>query len=546
VSRWRPFGLLLAVWWAVTGTAAVAVEGGHPATVRAVQLSPDGALVERRVEVALEAGRQRLVVGDLPGGLDIGDLTFFLEPADAARVIARRLRVRHLAGPVSPRERELEERLAVLRDALRRQRNREKAAALQLQLLERIGAAGAGIASRGLVEGRIDPEAWRRAWQTVGVGVAEVLELQREAENEAKRLEKEIAALERELEAVGGGTAAGELVLDLEAARPGPCVLRIVHREGRAGFEPLVVAVLDADAGRLAIEQRALVHQRTGEDWEAIELTLAGIAAPGDVTPPEPEPWWVDLREPEPQPLPASPETRLLREIEPELDMMRAAPAPVVRPEHTAFHARWRIPVPVDVPADGSRMELVLDRTVLDARVALEAVPAVREAAFVVARTRWNGEVPLVAARTLLVRDGAPVGETEMGPALPGGELVLGFGVDPAVRVERTAVERLRGKGSWFTATRRLERTWVIRVENGHDRPVQLAVYERLPVPRDERLEVALAPDATPPDERDVDGRPGVLAWRLRLGPGERREIRFGFVLRWPEGLEPVGPDLWE
>lgn len=538
-----PTLLLLAACALAPGREPMAAEATLRAPVRAVELAPDGALVTRALRLDLEAGRHTLVIGGLPGMLDAAGLALEVRPADTLRIVARRLLVRHLAEPVSRRERELLARLRELEAEHRRQKDRARAAEAQLRLLERIGEVGADIATRGLLEGRFDPEAWRRAWETVGTGTVEVLELQRQAEEEAARLEDGIAALRAELERVrGGGTSVAELVLDVEATRAGAVDVRIVHPDGRAGFEPLLVAALDGTAGRLTVEQRALVRQRTGEDWEDIDLTLAGIAAPGEVAPPEPEPWWVDLREP-PPPVPRKPEASEGLERIP-----GALPLSALLGERgrTAFHARWHLPLPVDVPADGGEVDLLLERTDLDAQLVLETVPAEREAAFVVAKATWRDTVPLPAATVRLVRDGIPVGEAEIAAVPPGGELRLGFGVDPAVRVSRIPLEQTRGGSGWLRTRGRLVRRWLVRVGNGHDRPVRVVVHERLPVPRDERLKVEPADDATPPDARDVRGVPGLLAWNLDLAPGEAREIRFGFVLSWPEDLVPVGPDLWE
>ena len=49
----------------------------------------------------------------------------------------------------------------------------------------------------------------------------------------------------------------------------------------------------------------------------------------------------------------------------------------------------------------------------------------------------------------------------------------------------------------------------------------------------------------TPPTERNVQDKRGVMAWTYEMKPGEEREIRTGFRLRWPGDrelvLEPQG-----
>jgi hypothetical protein len=125
--------------------------------------------------------------------------------------------------------------------------------------------------------------------------------------------------------------------------------------------------------------------------------------------------------------------------------------------------------------------------------------------------------------------------------AAPGDELRLGFGQDEAVAVERRLDTSYRSQEGIFDTYRRLERHYVMRVRNGHGVAVEIELLDRIPVPQDERIRVELTSETTPPDQRDVDGRRGVLAWRGRFAPGEEREIRLGFAVIVPDGLELDG-----
>ncbi len=524
-------GMVVAVLAVLPATAAE-VRVGAP--VARVVLDPAGALVERRVEVRLGTDTDRLVVTDLPAGLDAASLDVVLAPTDAAAVRTLALRVVPGAEAASPRERELERRIEALRAARREHRDRIEAGRIQLELIRRIGEMAAEGAGRGLAAGEAAPATWRRAWETVGTGALEVLTLIREEERAAVRLEREIDALERELESLRTGRrAVAELVLGITVTRPGPVALRLVHRSDEAAAEPLLEARLDGTTGRLVLARRARVWQRTGEDWRAVRLAVATTDPRRPPSPPHPDPLWVDLREPAP-PAPEPPAMALVpRGAE------RAAR--MATPERRPFHALFTVPGPVDLPADGRELWLTLERIVLAAEVGVEVVPALDPRPRVVARARHTGPLAVAGGPVRLVRDGAPVGEDRIPGLAPGDELVLGFGIDPYVRVERTELGDLRGAAGIFGGRRRLERRWRIRVHNGHDRPLTVTVTERLPVPRDERIEVTPTDDTTPPDVRDAGGVRGAVAWRLALGPGEGREIVFGYVVTWPEELELVG-----
>ncbi len=44
-----------------------------------------------------------------------------------------------------------------------------------------------------------------------------------------------------------------------------------------------------------------------------------------------------------------------------------------------------------------------------------------------------------------------------------------------------------------------------------------------------------MLPQTTPPTTRDVRDRRGVLEWAFEAQPGETREIKLGWRVRWPK-----------
>ena len=55
-----------------------------------------------------------------------------------------------------------------------------------------------------------------------------------------------------------------------------------------------------------------------------------------------------------------------------------------------------------------------------------------------------------------------------------------------------------------------------------------------MPASEIDDIKVEMLPVTTPPTERDVRDRRGVLAWTFDAAPGETREIKLGWRLRWP------------
>jgi hypothetical protein len=59
-------------------------------------------------------------------------------------------------------------------------------------------------------------------------------------------------------------------------------------------------------------------------------------------------------------------------------------------------------------------------------------------------------------------------------------------------------------------------------------------VEDQIPVSEVEDIKVEMLPATPAPSERDARERRGVMAWNFDLAPGDSKEIKFGWRMRWP------------
>ena len=110
----------------------------------------------------------------------------------------------------------------------------------------------------------------------------------------------------------------------------------------------------------------------------------------------------------------------------------------------------------------------------------------------------------------------------------------LGFGADDKVKIARTTVRKIEGSAGIISSAKTDEREYKTTVRSGHDRPIKVVIEDRIPTSEVEDIKVELLPVTTPPSERDVRDRRGVLAWSFEAAPGDTKEIKLGWRLRWP------------
>ncbi len=93
---------------------------------------------------------------------------------------------------------------------------------------------------------------------------------------------------------------------------------------------------------------------------------------------------------------------------------------------------------------------------------------------------------------------------------------------------------RLEGSAGIISSAKTDEREFKTTVRSGHSRPMRIVIEDQIPASEIAEIQVEMLPGTTPPTERDVRDRRGVLAWSFEAAPGEAREIKLGWRLRWP------------
>jgi uncharacterized protein (TIGR02231 family) len=211
--------------------------------------------------------------------------------------------------------------------------------------------------------------------------------------------------------------------------------------------------------------------------------------------------------------------------------------------EKSAYNISFKVPDRTTVPADGREHRVLLREETLQGELEYRAAPAANPAAFMVVKTRSPADYPLLAGPVRAFVARAYLGAFPLAEIGPGAELIVPFGVDNRIAVERIPVPGRKGESGLFGKERRIATTSRSSIENRRDVAVRIIVEDRLPVTEDERIRVEMG--ELTPGWKDVEDRPGVKRWELTLAPGEKREVQLQYVIRFPRDLTivPVGEE---
>lgn len=518
-------------------THAQPIEG--PSQVTSVIVYPDSARVSRVVEADLQAGANTILLRGLPAGLDPASLR--VEGSGGAAIVIASAQTRLAPTTTEPPDQSAAARLRELRETEKTIETRIEALEGRRAMVRRFAEAGPDRAGTG--ESGLDVAKWAQAWDAVGRELARVGEEIRLARASLAQTQDAIRALEVSNRGPAGASPAREALVDLEVAAATRGRITVTYQVRGASWRPAYDVRLTTDKGKADVElvRRALVRQRTGEDWSGAEL-IVSTARPGrSARAPEvftERVGFLDASALQPRTAADAP----LRQRTLAAPAPLAAATPAVEQEATLeageYDAQFRIPGRVDVPTDGAERALRIASRTTQADLSVRIAPALDQTAYLEATMVNADDAPLLSGEASIHRNGAFVGRTRIDLVAPGARARIGMGADERVKVERKPVSRKENEPTWLGSTKQETREFRTTVQNLHPFPVRALLIDRIPVSENAAIVVEQLPATTAPTDKQADGRRGVLGWTLDLAPGETREVRLAYRLRWPADRE--------
>jgi uncharacterized protein (TIGR02231 family) len=533
--------------------AAHAAELEVPSKIDSVSLSPDAATVTRVAEVDLAGGDGTVVFRNLPFSLDPGSLR--LSGSAQEKITIGTLEARVSPSDIKSNDSAIEARLRALR--AEREGWQVTIDALNAKQAMMIRFSQSGPEKLSPESRPLDIGQWNAAWDTLGNAMAKVGEELRSARARARDIDEEMKALDANRQRPAGRGPARDVVATLQVpASVSKARLELSYRVPGAAWQPTYDANIDLASGakpRLDFVRRATVTQRTGEDWPDIALSVSTVRVGGGSAAPDMQTQRIAFYDPPAPPPEAAAKAAgtlagrpgaMARGVSeapaPAAPSQIAASERVATLESGAFQATYQVPGRLHVPGDGTPKSFVLSSRQVTPTTAIRTVPALDPTAYIEGHFTNDDDAPILPGDVRVRRDGVYVGTGRVGLVPPGDAIDLGLGADDKLKVTRLPVRRKENEPTWFGQTKTETREFKTSVKNLHDFPMRVTVIDQVPVSENSAISVEQLPQTTPPTEKQVADKRGVMSWTYDLAPGEAKDIRLAYRMKWPAEREVV------
>jgi len=522
------------------------------ARITAVTVYPDRAMTTRSATLNLKPGSWLISFEQLP--VLIQDDSVRVEATGTASAVIAGLEVKRLFVEQSGEKRvkELDAEIRGLEHKVSSLDAKTAGLASQKAFLESIRVAWGDRISKELAIGRPTSAELTDASGFVGSGVTRAEEQSRELEFQKTEIREKIDALRRQRDQSQGSRRreVKNVEVALDVAREGNLTVEISAVTPQAVWEPAYDVRLAPDGKSAEVTFRALVRQQTGEDWPGVNLSLSTARPSVGGAPAELTPWRVSFYHP-PPPMPSRARAGAYKAAEMDygaremiqLGATQAAvpedlPAAVltasVSEEQTSV--LFRIPRPMDVPADGAQHGSVVAIEKTPVTLEFLAIPKLSNRVYLKSEIVNRAPYPLLPGKVNVFTAGNFIGSSQLKKVASGEKFDLFFGTDDQMTVKREELKRHK-EGGLFGKSRMGYR-YRIELQNFRKEAQTVTVRDQLPVAGDEEIKVTLDEPSVKPDEIKDDG---TLAWKLSLNPGEKRELSFGIMVEYPKDKEITG-----
>ena len=191
----------------------------------------------------------------------------------------------------------------------------------------------------------------------------------------------------------------------------------------------------------------------------------------------------------------------------------------------------FEIKQPYTVASDGKSVMAEIGRFDLPAAYTYQSTPKIDKDAFLVAEAVDWEKLNLMQGEANDYFENTFVGKSILDPNQTSDTLRFSMGRDRNIRIERTKendYSSRRAIGSNQTQTT----GWKYVVRNTRSEPVVLTLADQLPVSRNSVITVT----AEELSGGQLDKESGIVTWKMELKPGEQRELRLRYAVKYPKG----------
>lgn len=362
--------------------------------------------------------------------------------------------------------------------------------------------------------------------------------------------QEKISLLQKQLQQITSGKRDTKkiIAIDLEIYQEADLNILLTYQaDEEISWQPVYDVKANIKENSIELFTYALINQSTGSNWNDIFISLstARPTVSGDM--PVIEPWFLKPYQMQIEGQRTDKAMGVPGLFEEEFEAIftdSSSKESVVMIEDKGTSVTFHVPQKVSILSGSSQEKLLISKETLSGKFNYKTYP--RESPYVYFNVYINNimEIPLLPGEANLFIDGSFAGKTSLGYISPGEKFDISLGIAENVKVQRMLVKKFRDETLIATIPSSKIATkyeYKIIIENFQNTETLCNIFENIPVPEDDRIQVNIDQVSLEPNLKDWDDKKGVWMWELLLQPMEKIEINIVYSVIHPRDLQIIG-----
>lgn len=488
--------------------------------VDSIIIYPEYAVVFRKAKVFLEK-KEILSFKNLSWFLDDNSVRIKSENLKIGEVFIKKS---YLEEPPL-RVRELERKIKELDEKIKSWENEKLVIKSQEEFISSIKLASPEIISKELLMGKISPESWERALNFLSFKLANLKKRSLVIEDSLNENKKQLEALNKELQDIKAVIEnKKEVSFEAIPEKKGEYQIELSYNINKAcSFVPYYE--IKADEKYVNLNCYVKIQQKTGEDWENTKIVLNTAKVLPFTFAPEITPYYVNFD------LGIKTYPSYEKKLEVESPSLSTTISEEIKIAETGISLEYILPQRISLKS-GEEKKFFLKGLNLPAEFEYFIYPRKDKNAYLQAKILNNSEMVLLNGEAATYIKNSYTGKTNLKTVLPKETLIVNFGVDERIKVERKLIKFLIKKEGVFDKKERQEFTYETKIENYSEKERKLEIVEQIPVSLTEEIKVKLVKIEPKPDR--IDENLGTLTYYKNLKSNEKFIINLSYFIEYP------------
>ncbi len=536
--------------------------------VDAVTVYYDRALVTRSGNISLQTGMQSVVFGGLPAGVLDNTIRVSGESAGAAILDMQVENATTTPPPTDSVEQKrvkvLQDRIKVLQETLQDYTDRITIINKQTNYVDQIKVPTVAATNEDMKIMRPTIDDWQKFLGFMDNNGNRLFAELRKYERLSVDMRNRIDSLQRQISSPNRGVTKSikNIIVDLDVARAGDVNLTISYVIQGASWQPLYDVRVMKAAKEVQLDYRASIRQTTGEDWNNVNITLSTARPEVGGIEPKLSAWYVNANEPpkiveksrrkDSEVSVASLSSSMgvrshsvdavrINGVQTQDDFYRPMTEPIASVVSDYYSVLFDIPSKSTVLADGRPHKVMISKLKFATEFDYSATPKLSSNVYLRATIKNTSELPLLPGTANIFSDRDFVSQVSMPLVSPTETFNTSLGVDQAIKIQRTRVNRTNETNGVFTKNRKVIYEYEYTLQNNRKNDASVEIHDQIPLSQSEKMIVELM---KPQGEETEKDNYGMIAWKYIVKPTEKKVWTIKYSVEYPSeyltsGIEP-------